>query len=253
MGTNRLKARTTAGEPSFGGWCVNPSSFIPELLSAEGFDYVCVDCQHGLIDYNEMWPMLQALAGSDATPVVRVLSNDTAWIGKALDAGAEAIIVPMVNSRNDAEHAVAACRYAPEGVRSFGPVRAGLHLGTDPSDVNREVVCLVMIETVAAVEVAGDICATAGLDGVYVGPTDLAISMGLHPATMGDSSEHADAVEEVRAACEANGLIAGIHTTGGVQALSYAEKGFAMCSLATDATLLRTAAREELTIARGGA
>src|SRR5437667_11392048 len=132
-----------------------------------------------------MWPMLQALRWSEAAVVVRVPFNSTPWPGKAFDAGADAVVIPMVNDRDDAETAVAACRYAPEGVRSFGPVRAGMLIGDDAPAANRRVMCFVMIESVRAVESADAICSTAGLDGVYIGPADLAVSMCGSLAAMG--------------------------------------------------------------------
>ena len=250
MTTNELRARITRGERTFGGWCTMGSAFAAELVGHEGVDYVCVDCQHGLVHADGMWRMLQAIRGTGATPIVRVPFNDTAWPGKAFDAGAEAVIVPMVNSREEAEKAAAACRYAPQGVRSFGPVRAGLLLGDDPPAVNAEVMCLVMIETVRAVEAADAICATPGVDGVYVGPADLAVSMSGSLAAMA-SREHADAIEHVRRTCADHGIVAGIHTGGGVPARAYADAGFEMCTLTTDAALLRAAVREQLAVARG--
>lgn len=250
MHTNELRARLARGERAFGGWCTIGSPFAAEILGHEGYDYVCVDCQHGLIHADAMWPMLQAVRGTGATPVVRVPFNETAWPGKALDAGAEAVIVPMVNSREEAERAAAACRYAPLGVRSFGPVRAGLLLGDDPPAANREVMCLVMIETVRAVEAADEICSTPGVDGVYIGPADLAVSMSGSLTAMG-SQEHADAIEEVRRACARHGIVAGIHTGGGAAGRAYAEAGFQMCTLGTDASLLRAAARHQREIAHG--
>jgi len=245
-----LRERLAAPEPAFGGWCTLGSQFSAELLGHVGFDYVCIDCQHGLIDYDAMWPMIQALRGTGAAPVVRVPFNQTHWPGKVLDAGAEGVIVPMVNTRDEAAAAAAACRYAPEGVRSFGPVRAGLLLGDDPPAVNRRVVCLVMIETVRAVENADEICSTPGVDGIYVGPADLAVSMTGSLAAMG-SKEHADAIETVRLACDRHGVVPGIHTSGGAQAREYADAGFRMCTLTTDAAMLRSYAREQLGVARG--
>jgi len=250
MYRNALRALLARGEPAFGGWCTIGSPFAAEILGHEGYDYICIDCQHGLIHADGMWPMLQAVRATGATPVVRVPCNVTAWPGKALDAGAEAVIVPMVNSREEAERAAAACRYAPEGERSFGPVRSGLLLGDHPPAVNREVMCLVMIETVRAVEAADEICSTPGVDGVYVGPADLAVSMSGSLAAMG-SREHTDAIEEVRRACARYSIVAGIHTGGGAAGRAYAEAGFQMCTLGTDASLLRAAARHERAVARG--
>jgi 4-hydroxy-2-oxoheptanedioate aldolase len=247
---NRLRQRA-ATEACFGAWCTTPSPFAAEVLAGEGFDYVCVDCQHGLIHYDAMWPMLQAMRYADATPVVRIPFNDTSWFGKALDAGAEGVIVPMVNSRADAERAAAATHYPPHGVRSFGPVRSAMVVGADPDTVNREVLCLVMIETAEAVEHADEICSTPGVDGVYIGPADLAISLGVGLAKMFEAQTHVDAIDHIRETAVSNGLIPGIHTGGGAQARNLADAGFRMCTLSSDAAWLRQTAQAELAAARG--
>jgi 4-hydroxy-2-oxoheptanedioate aldolase len=244
-----LRERWDGGEAAYGGWCTMGSPFAAELLGSSGVDYVCVDLQHGLSDFELGWMLIQALRATGATPVMRVPYNHTPWPGKAFDAGAEAVIVPMVNSRAEAETAVAACRYAPEGVRSFGPVRAGLLIGDDAPTVNRTVMCFVMIESVRAVEAADEICSTPGVDGVYIGPADLAVSMCGSLAAMG-SKEHSDAIDAVRQACERAGIVPGIHTGSGAQARGFADMGFKMCTLATDAALLRSKIGAELATAR---
>lgn len=250
MKTNRLKAKLGEGEQAFGAWCVTPSSANAEALASHDYDYLTVDCQHGLIDYDSMWPMLQAVRFSEVTPLVRVPHNSTSWTGKALDAGAEGVIVPMVNSPLEAEQAAAACRYAPDGVRSHGPVRARPLLGADPAHVNREVLCLVMIETDAAVECAEEIAATEGIDGVYVGPADLAVSLDIPIADAFEHPRHLEAVAHVQAACVSAGIIPGIHTSGGEQARRRAEQGFRMCTVGTDLLLLERIARAEIDEAR---
>jgi 4-hydroxy-2-oxoheptanedioate aldolase len=252
MTTNRLRQKS-AREACFGAWCTTPSSFNAEVLAGAGFDYVCVDCQHGLIHYDAMWPMLQAMRHAETTPIVRVPFNDTAWIGKALDAGALGVVVPMVNNRADAQRAAAATRYPPDGVRSFGPVRSGMLVGSDPATVNPELLCLAMIETVEGVEHAEEICSTPGIDGIYIGPADLAISMGVGLAGMFVAQTHVDAIEHIRKTAEAGGLIPGIHTGGGDQARGLAEQGFRMCTLASDVVFLRQSAEKELAAARGAA
>jgi 4-hydroxy-2-oxoheptanedioate aldolase len=250
MTTNALRAKIAAGEKTFGGWCTTPSPFAAEMLGDAGFDYVCIDTQHGLIHYDAMWPMIQALRATGATPVVRVPFNNTEWPGKAFDAGAEAVIVPMVNTRADAEKAAAACRYAPDGVRSFGPVRAGGLLGQDPATVNREVMCLVMIETTTAIENVDDIVSTPGVDGVYIGPADLAISMGVGLHEIGTAPAHVEAMELVKQKCLERGIVIGLHTGSGAQARMYADQGFQMCTIGTDASIFRVAAAGELAATR---
>lgn len=252
MSTSALRQHFADGESAIGGWCTTPSAFNAEVMALAGYDYVCVDCQHGLIGYDAMVPLLGAISRTSATPIVRVPFNHTPWMGQAFDAGAEAVIVPMVNSRQDAERAAAACRYAPEGVRSFGPVRAGMYLNqATPAEVNQQVMCFVMIETVQAVENAEEICSTPGVDGVYVGPADLAISMGFSFGSGPLPAEHDDAIAHVRSACEAAGIIAGTHTGGGADARQAIESGFRMATVATDASIFRSAAVGHLAAARG--
>lgn len=252
MSSNQLKAKWAAGQNAVGAWSSLGSAFAAELCAVEGFDYVCVDLQHGLSHFDTMAHMLMGISRTGASAVVRVPANQPHYMGKAFDAGAEAVIVPMVNSREDAERAVAGCRYAPAGTRSFGPVRSGLFLNqASPLDVNRETLCLVMIETIGAVERADEICSTPGVDGVYIGPADLAVTMGLAPGFDDMTSEHADAIAHVQDVCRAHSIVSGIHTSSGEQAHAYFMAGFRMASIATDAVLLRAAHRYELARARG--
>jgi 4-hydroxy-2-oxoheptanedioate aldolase len=216
-------------------------------------DYVCVDQQHGVNDYGSMVPMFQAIRAEGATPITRVLSNDPFLIMKALDAGAWGVIVPLVNTAEDAARAVSACRYPPRGMRSYGPVRAAGVIGSrDPEELGGEVLCLVMVETREALERVEEIANTSGLDGIYIGPSDLALSLGLPPTLDIQEGEHAEAVNRIREACHRNGIAAGIHAASGEWARKHAEAGFDMITVATDAALLRAAALRELSVARGG-
>jgi 4-hydroxy-2-oxoheptanedioate aldolase len=252
VSTNLLKRRWADGQNAVGTWSTLGSPFAAELCAACGFDYLCVDLQHGLYHLDTMVPTLMAASRAGVSPIVRVPINQSHYIGKALDAGAEAVVVPLVNSRDETERAIAACRYPPSGVRSFGPVRSALFLNeAPPADVNQEVLCLVMIETITAVEQAEDICSAPGLDGVYVGPADLALSMGLSPGTARASSEYTGAIDHVRKTCDACQIIPGIHTNGAEQARGYLEAGFRMVTLSSDASLLQQAQRAELATLRG--
>lgn len=219
-------------------------------MAAGGLDYVCVDCQHGLVSYEAMTMMVLAISGTPAAPVVRVPANDPAWIGRALDAGAEAVIVPLVNGPDEAARAAAACRFPPDGNRSFGLMRARQALGGDPATANREVMCLPMIETRAGVEAAEAICATPGVDGIYIGPSDLAVSLGLPPSLPVRDPQHAAAVERVRKACENAGIVPGIHARGGEAGRHHAAEGFRMITVAVDVVLLGAGARRELRAAQ---
>lgn len=253
MGSH-LRSVFDAGEAAIGGWCVSGAPLNVEMMAREGYDYVGIDCQHGLIGYDGMVPLITSMARLPSSSIVRVPFNDTAWMGRALDAGADGVIVPMVNSREEAERAVAACRYAPEGVRSFGPVRAGMFLNTAPAaEVNRQVLCFAMIETIQAVERCEEICATPGLSGIYVGPIDLALTMGVNFGYEEVPAAHEDAVQTVRKACEANGIIPGIHTASGADARHYLDSGFRFVTVSTDSVMLRNAARAQLAEAKGQA
>ncbi|MFL5990718.1 MAG: HpcH/HpaI aldolase family protein [Rubrobacteraceae bacterium] len=253
MATNPIREIWAGDRPAFGLWSVMPGTIGAEILAKAGADYVCVDQQHGVIDYGSIAPMFQVIRAGGAAPITRVLSNDPFLIMKALDAGSWGVIVPLVNSAEDAARAVSACRYPPQGMRSFGPVLAADVIGSrDPEKLGGEVVCLVMVETREALERVGEIAATPGLDGVYIGPSDLALSLGLTPTLEIMEGEHAEAVERIRESCHRNGIAAGIHSPSGEWARRHAQAGFDLITVASDAPLLRAAAGQEMAAAREG-
>jgi 4-hydroxy-2-oxoheptanedioate aldolase len=253
MATNPIREIWAGNRPAFGLWSVMPGTIGAEILAGAGADYVCVDQQHGVIDYGSMAPMFQAIRAGGAAPITRVLSNDPFLIMKALDAGSWGVIVPLISSPEDAARAVSACRYPPQGIRSFGPVLAADVIGSrDPEELGGKVVCLVMVETREALERVGEIAATPGLDGVYIGPSDLALSLGLPPTLEIMEGEHAEAVERIREACHRNGIAAGIHSPSGEWARRHAQAGFDLITVASDAPLLRAAAGQEMATAREG-
>ncbi len=253
MARNPLKTSWAEGRTAFGLWMTVPGSVGAEIFAGAGVDYVCVDQQHGVIDYDSMVPMFQAIRAEGTAPITRVLSNDPFLIMKALDAGAWGVIVPLVNSAEDAARAVSACRYPPRGIRSYGPVRAARVIGSrDPEELGGEVLCLVMVETREALERVEEIASTPGVDGIYIGPSDLALSLGLPPTLDVTEDAHIEAVNSIREACHRHGIAAGIHAASGEWARKHAEAGFDMVTVATDAALLRTSAVRELAVARGG-
>lgn len=252
LAKNPLRTAWSEGRTAFGLWMTVPGSIGAEILAGTGVDYVCVDQQHGVIDYDSMVPMFQAIRAEGAAPITRVLSNDPFLIMKALDAGAWGVIVPLINNAEKAARAVSACRYPPRGTRSYGPVRAAGVIGSrDPEELGSEVLCLVMVETREGLERVEEISATSGLDGIYIGPSDLALSLGLPPTLDVTESAHVEAVNRIREACHRNGIAAGIHAASGEWARKHAEAGFDMVTVATDAALLKSAALREVTAARG--
>jgi 4-hydroxy-2-oxoheptanedioate aldolase len=170
---------------------------------------------------------------------------------RARDAGALGVMVPMVDDRAQAARAVEACRFPPEGRRSYGPIRAAAVIGSgDPADIAAEVLCIAQIETAGGLENVEEIAATPGLDALYVGPADLALALGIPLAGAGDDPRHVDAVERILRACQASGIGAGMHTRSGQLARRYAEMGFSMLNLGIDYDLLTGAVRRELDAAR---
>ena len=240
------------GETSLGGWCVIPSPFTAELMGRAGYDWVCIDTQHGLIGYDQMLLMLQAISATSTPAFVRVRWNEPAEIMKALDAGAQGVIVPMVNTAADARQATGACRYPPQGYRSWGPTRAALQVsGFSPESANRAVVCVVMIETQDAMAALDEILAVPGLDGVYVGPNDLAVTHGLKPDATASNPEHRRLIETILGACERHHLTAGIHCAGPETALRWRDAGFRMLNVDNDALFVRGGAARVLEAVRG--
>ena len=249
---NPVKRAWAEGRTAFGLWSAIPSSFSAEIIAGAGVDYVCVDEQHGVIDYASMVPMLQAIQAAGATPITRVLSNDPYRIMKSLDAGALGVIVPLVNDAEEAARAVAACRYPPHGMRSYGPIRASSVIGSkDPEDLAGEVLCMVMVETREGLGNVEEIAAVPGVDGIYIGPSDLAISLGLPPTTEVTQDIHVEAVRRIREACKEHGIAAGMHASSGEWAKKHAEAGFDVVTVAVDAALLSDAARREVRVACG--
>jgi 4-hydroxy-2-oxoheptanedioate aldolase len=240
-----LREALTGTQPAIGGWCVIPGSFTAEIVASAGFDWVCVDVQHGLIGYQEMLVMLQAVAVVGVPSIVRVPWNDPGWIMKALDAGAAGVIVPMVNSPAEAAAAVGACRYPPDGYRSWGPTRASLGVPDySPELANRSVICAVMVETVAALEQLAEIVSVPGVDAVFIGPSDFALSMGFGPRT--DEPEHRRLLEGVPAVCRDHGVVAGIACGSAELLARWRQAGYTMLAAPSDLVTLRRATAEVL-------
>jgi 4-hydroxy-2-oxoheptanedioate aldolase len=229
-----------------------PGPFATEIVSASGCDWLCIDLQHGLIGDDDLPAMIMA-AQIRRTPVlVRVPWNEPAAIMRALDAGGDGVIVPMVNTVAEAERAVAASRYPPLGYRSWGPLRSLMATpGFDPAVGNERIVCLVMIETVEAFDNLDAILAVPGVDGVFVGPNDLAISHTGAAAGAQPTQRDVEMTQAIADACGARGLAAGISCADGEQARHWQRVGYGLLGLPSDAGLLGQGMTETLTVARG--
>jgi 4-hydroxy-2-oxoheptanedioate aldolase len=235
MRINRVKKLWREGKTAVGGFLSIPHAFSAETMAHSGLDWLCVDMQHGCIDYSDAVTMLTAISTTAVTPFVRVPWNEPSMIMKALDAGAYGVIVPMVSNRADAERAVSACRYPPVGIRSNGPNRAALYGGPDyQKNADREMACVVMIETAEGIEKMEEIISTPGIDAVYIGPTDLALALGLPPVMDNDDPRHVATVNRVLETCRKHKVIAAMHTMSAKYTQRYIDQGFRMVMLTSD-------------------
>ncbi len=240
-----------AGGQTIGAWLSIGNAFTAEAMAHIGFDWLCIDMQHGVLDYEDLKTMLPAISTTATVPFVRVPWNDPPTIMKVLDAGAYGVIVPLVNNREEAQRAVAACRYPPHGIRSFGPIRAALYGGRGyVAGANDELACIVMIETREALDNLDDILATPGVDAAYIGPSDLAYALGLPPIGDNDHPRHVETVAMIAAKCRENGVAAGIHTSSLAFTQRYLAAGFNFVTLGSDAAFMQRLARQELGAAR---
>jgi 2-keto-3-deoxy-L-rhamnonate aldolase RhmA len=246
-----LSERWTKGEPAFGGWVTGDSESTISMFGRLGYDYVGIDTQHSALNEAQAAVLVRRLVSAPYAVIVRVSKNDPAFIGRILDAGADGIIVPMVSTAAEAAAAVSACRYPPEGVRSFGPFRADLSF--DLAALFHRVSCFVMIETAEGLANVRDICAVPGIQGVYIGPADLSIGLGLDPMLAFSSDQLKEPVAAIKAACDEFGLVMGGHSLNATDAVRWVGRGSRLVSLGADSVMLATIAAQELETARRGA
>ena len=240
MRANHVRRRLAKGEPSIGTWLSLPAPEVAEYTSRLGFDWLVIDSEHNAVDIRTLGQMFGAMAATSTAPMVRIPWNEPQNFKRVLDAGAWGVVVPMVNSREEAERAVAAARYYPAGNRSVGGGRHALSWGTTASEyyrhANDEVLLVVMIEHIDGVEHADEILSVPGIDACFIGPNDLAASMGLG---LGVSLEfdHPRIVEaevHVREAAVRNGIAPGIHCSNADAVNQRIEEGFLFCAMASE-------------------
>ena len=251
--TQSLRERWNAGATTLGAWMFLREPLITEAAGDAGYDYVCIDMQHGLASYTDAVAMVQALARTAATPIVRVPWNEPSMIGRVLDAGALGVIIPMVNTPEDAARAVSACRYAPTGARSLGPIGAMVRHGVKYIGwANERVACLPMIETAEAVANIDEILAVPGIDAIYVGPADLSLTLGLPPLMDNKDPRFQDALVTILDACRRHGVVAGIQASAAL-AETRAAQGFQMITVGYDHMPVVAALRADLATSRTAA
>ncbi len=239
MRENRLRTLWREDKAVVNSWLAIGNSFSAETMAHQGWDSLTIDLQHGVIDYAQMVGMLQAISTTPTVPIVRVPWLEPGILMKALDAGAYAVICPMVNTRVDAQNLVAWTNYAPKGTRSFGPIRAAMYGGADyPTQANDTLVRFAMIETAQALDNLDSILSVEGLDAIYIGPSDLSLALGCRPVFDDVEPPVAQAIDHILARAQAHGVKAGVHNGRSDVALARIAKGFRFVTVSSDARML---------------
>lgn len=254
MRPNNLRTLWQQGGAAVNGWLAIANSFSAETMAHQGWDSLTIDLQHGVVDYQAMVGMLQAISTTATVPLVRVPWLEPGILMKTLDAGAYGVICPMVNTRDDAAKLVAYTHYAPQGTRSFGPIRALLYGGADyPQHANDTVVVFAMIETAQALDNLDAILSVEGLDAVYIGPSDLSLSLGCKPSFDDVEPKVAQAIAHVVERARAHGIVAGIHNGTPEVARARIAKGFQFATVSSDARLMAAGAQAMVKAMKGPA
>jgi len=246
MRKNKLKKIFADGKAVINGWLQIPNSFSAEVMAHQGWDSLTIDMQHGVVDYSNALPMLQAISTTDVIPMARVNWNEPGQIMKILDAGSYGVICPMINNKDEAEKFVKSCLYPPQGNRSFGPIRSLLYGGPDYAKfANDEILKFAMIETTEALNNLDSIMSTQGLDGIYIGPADLSLALGESPSfDKPEGSKVYDSMMKILEHAIKNKIIAGIHNASSEYAEKMIKKGFQLVTIASDQRFMSSGAKE---------
>jgi 2-keto-3-deoxy-L-rhamnonate aldolase RhmA len=232
---NELKAKLKRGEVTFGVTLGIGFLEVPEALANLGLDYLTFDMQHTSLGSETTQAMIQATSYSSTMPIVRVMSNDLGLINKALDIGAYGVIIPLVNTKDDAARAIHASRYAPEGIRSWGPRRQAMRDPEYAKTANTEIMIIPQVETTLAVKNIEDIVTTEGVEAVFIGPNDLSMSLGVFGQF--DNPKFLKAIEKVVSTCQAHGVSPGMLAPAGPVETTL-QQGFKMIQLGGDLIIL---------------
>lgn len=253
MRENRVRTLWAEGKPVLNGWLHIPSMWSAELMANQGWDSLVIDMQHGLMSMETTIQMLQAISITDTVPMVRVNWNTPGEIMRLLDAGAYGVICPMIDTREQCEAFVGACRYPPLGYRSLGPTRARVWAGADYAEhANDTVITLAMIETQEAFDNRDEIMSVEGLDGVFVGIGDLRLSMTGKAGFDSSDSTVTDALDAILASAREHNIKAGLFMVDPTYAIEMVNRGYEFVTVMTDSILLSNAASEVVKTVRAG-
>jgi len=258
MRENQLKSIWAKGGCAVNGWLAIPSGFSAEVMArgagGQSWDSLTVDMQHGVQDYGSAVPCWQAIAITDVVPLVRVPWLEEGIIQKSLDAGALGVICPMINTAAQAKRLVEACRYPPRGQRSVGPIRASYYGADYLKAANDQIVVFAMIETKEAMKNLDAILSVDGLDAVYVGPSDLSLSItGTAGFDHAEGTVPYKAIMDILAKCKKHKVVPGIHTGSGAYAAQMRQAGFQFTTIGSDSRLMQMALQQEVATFRAGA
>ena len=252
MQKNKLKQIWKEGGVAVNGWLNISSSWSAEVMAHAGYDSLVVDFQHGYHTVGDAVQMYQAMSATDVVPMARVPWNDPIYIQRLLDAGAMGIVCPMINTGEECERFVSSTRYFPDGIRSSGPTRPHLVMGSDYVQwANDEILAIAMIETKTAVDNLDDILSVKGLDAIYIGPGDLGMTLGVDGRDTEDPLQLA-IYDKILAGCKKHGVVAGLHTGSAEYARRMADLGFQLVTISTDSGLLLKMAQRVIGDFRGG-
>jgi len=253
MRINKIKKMMQEGKPVVNGWLQIPSTVSAEAMAQQDWDSLTIDMQHGLVDYTNALPMLQTISATNITPLARVNWNEPGQIMKILDAGAYGIICPMISNKQEAEKFVQACMYPPNGYRSYGPVRGLIYGGQDyAKHADNELLKIAMIETKESLEKLDEIMSVKGVDGIYIGPADLSLSVGEEPGF--DKPENTKAYSQILRILEhakKNNIFAGIHNGTPEYAMKMIDKGFNFVTISSDQRTMGIGAKAEIEKIKG--
>lgn len=247
MGNNLTKKLIHEGKPVLGTFLCLNSSAVAEVMSRSGFDYLTIDMEHGLMGIDTANEMITAIRGTGVTPIIRVEKNDEAIINRALDASAYGIMVPMVNTAEEAERAVKACKYPPEGIRGVGPGHMclyGINIAEYQKNANRRIMTILQAEHIDAVNNIEEILDVEGIDVIFIGPSDLASSMNLlgqvdHPLVE-------EAIQKIASACKRKNVAMGIYCVSIEASVERIKQGFQFITYGLDSKFLGFSSQSDI-------
>ena len=255
MKENLLTEKMERGKTALNAFLTIPSAWTAEVMARVGYDALTIDMQHSPAEFSDVMAMLQAISVTPTVPLIRLPWNDPAICMKVLDAGAQGVICPTINDRRDVEQFVGACRYPPQGYRSYGAFRASMQLGADYfRESGKYILAFAMIETAAAVDNLEEMASVDGLSGLFVGPYDLSVSLGLSEDKIADvrGEELQEVLKRVLTVCRKRNLYSAVFTGDREDAAFLAGMGFQLVSYGDDTSFMLRAAGEDLRFLKRG-